>query len=191
MNRRNVITVLALSLVLSLSSTASADSIEGNESSTKDVQAKIEFDTSISATVTWGDMFFSYGDTSATWTADGTNSVEVQNTSARTAIDATYSYSAGDKGEATIGVFTSRQRAWTVGGSGNPAKAADIGGSTTYTPTGSIAVGDTQTLYLLFTTADNIDGLTENYSSVGTLQVSINAATSDTGTGDTVDDSGD
>ena len=83
---------------------------------------------------------------------------------------------AGDGGEASIGVFASQPTAWTVGGSGNPAKAADIGGDTTYTPTDPIPAGGTQTLYLLFTTADNVAGLRESYSDVGTLSVNLESA---------------
>ena len=191
MKRGILSVILALSLVMSLSVRADAASIDGSEPSTQDVRAKITLDTSISATVNWGVMQFIYDEASTTWTADGSNSVEVQNTSARTAINATYSYTAGGTGETTIGVFTTQPDSWTMNGANNPTQEANIGVGTTYTPTDPIAVGGAQTLYLLFTTAGNLDNLTEDYSSVGTLGVTINAATNDTGAGGATDNSGD
>lgn len=128
-------------------------------------------ESGVTATVTWGDMKFIYDVGAESWMSDGSNAIEVKNNSETDMIRATFEYAPGDNSEPTIGVFSAPVSAWTVGGS-NPAPVANIGGGTAYTPD-DIPAYTTQTLYVLFTSAGNVDRLTDSYAHVGTLSVSI------------------
>ena len=96
---------LALVMILSLSVTAFAED--------QNVNAKYIPDMTISTTVTWGDMYFTYTQATSTWTAtnssgtetEDANKVTVRNDSLNASIDVSAIYADNDSDAITSAAF--------------------------------------------------------------------------------------
>lgn len=141
----------------------------------------------ISAQIQWGDMHFTLyrqdgGEARYCWSCEaGSNAVTVTNTSQGASVQASYSYSAEPGAfAAPLYAFPTAEDAAAAGRGMAPGAAArnltlGISGA-------ALAPGRTESVYAMFADASGAEVLTEDYSHVGTLHITVREA-ADAGAG--------
>ncbi|MBR3246103.1 MAG: hypothetical protein IKF90_25945 [Parasporobacterium sp.] len=126
---------------------------------------------SISATVTWGDMNFTYGEAEKKWSCEvDSNKVDVLNNSDSAAVTVTYSYDAKDGfNEYGMSIFDTEIQEYAMGSVGVVCTSLVDDGTFT---SGAIAVGDTDTRWFIFTEAAGSELGTESFP-IGTLNIVV------------------
>lgn len=177
--------LLALVLMLGMSVTAFADtnlSNSGFGSSTSgsiNVNAIFVPNTSIAATVAWGDMSFTFYEEFDTWAAnDNSNIVTVTNDSSHQNIQATYSYTTeNDYLAYGVGLFEGNEvDSFVLGSSTTDLKSLVNNAQVTGYILGRESSNNKEINSLMFTLyPSQLEDVTESSVQIGTLTVSIAA----------------
>lgn len=128
----------------------------------------------ISATVTWGDMNYTYDEAEKKWSCiEDSNKVTVFNNSDSEAITATYSY-APEAGYSEYGMSIFGEEIHEYSTEADGVGLISLTGDGTFI-TGSIDVGETDSRWLMFTGSAGAE-LATDYIKIGTLNVDVSRA---------------